>query len=103
MLLVASAEGVRMVMLGGHTVGAADGGPGLPLVNWSTGHGDLRVAHFFGLHAMQLFPLAGLALAATRWRERIQIAVLVALAVAYSVGVWWLFAEATRGIPAVRG
>jgi hypothetical protein len=47
-------------IFGSHTVGAPDGGPGLPGVNWSAQHGDLRIAHFLGLHAMQVIPLFGL-------------------------------------------
>ena len=40
-----------------HTIGALDGSEGLPVINWSTKYGDLRVAHFFGMHALQIIPL----------------------------------------------
>lgn len=37
-------------------------GQGLPLVGWHLSGGDVRPAHFLGVHANQIIPLAGLAL-----------------------------------------
>ena len=45
---------------GSHLVGAATNDVGgLAVMGWSRAAGDLRVAHFFGTHAMHAVPLAG--------------------------------------------
>jgi hypothetical protein len=99
LFLLASFEGVFMVIHGSHTVGAPDGGAGLPLVNWSREHGDLRVAHFAGMHALQVLPLAGYWLAWFKRPEAVQVFYTVGVFVVYLGGMALLFWMAWRGHP----
>jgi hypothetical protein len=85
---------------GAHTVGAPDGGPGLPGVGWSTQHGDLRVPHFFGLHAVQILPL--LAWLLTRQRHRGQTEIVFATAAGYFAVTAVLLWQALRGQPLIH-
>jgi hypothetical protein len=91
--------------LGAHTVGAPDGGPGLPLLGWSTTAGDLRIPHFVGMHALQALLAWHLLLGvlARRW-ERLRPAAirarLVCVAAAGFSGLVVLLTwQAYRGQP----
>ncbi|MEU5402906.1 hypothetical protein ABZ348_26820 [Streptomyces sp. NPDC005963] len=58
----AADRGLGMPIIGGHSVGQVDGGPGMPITNFNTTAGDLRVPHFVGVHAVQALSLIGLLL-----------------------------------------
>jgi hypothetical protein len=101
--LAASAIGGVMIAHGSHSVGVKDGGPGLPIVNWSTSGGDLRAAHFLGLHALQVLPIVGFLIGRhKRWAVRQKTAYVLALSGAYALLIAVLYFQAIHGLPLLR-
>jgi hypothetical protein len=86
----------RMTVSGAHTVGGPDGGPGLPGTGWSLEHGDVRVAHFIGLHAFQALPLLAVALRRRR-SDAARVRAVLAAAVSYAGLFAILLWQALRG------
>ena len=66
--------------IGSHTIGAADGAEGLPIVGWAKKAGDLRIAHFVGMHALQILPIFALLLIILRVREDFHVSLIFQLA-----------------------
>lgn len=94
--------GNRMTISGAHTVGAPDGGPGLPGTGWSREHGDLRVAHFLGLHALQMIPLLSFLVARRGWQEARRIRLTLAASASY-IGLFALLMwQALRGQSVIK-
>jgi hypothetical protein len=90
----------RLAVAGGHTVGAADGGSGLPGAGWSIEHGDLRVPHFLGLHALQVLPLLTLLL--RRRVEAVRVRMILVAGGGYAMLFAILMWQALRGQPLIH-
>jgi hypothetical protein len=78
----------------GHWIGGdLTDATGLPIFKWSTTGGDLRVAHFMGLHAMQIIPFA--AVSGKR-------SVVIATSIAITVITALTYMQALNGIPFLK-
>jgi hypothetical protein len=86
-----------MTISGAHSVGGPDGGAGIPVTGWSREYGDLRVAHFIGLHAIQAFALVALGL--RRWRrpDAVRVKTLFVAAGSYASLFVLLLWQSLRG------
>ncbi|MFN4145898.1 MAG: hypothetical protein ACK4GN_08760 [Runella sp.] len=56
--VIFSFEGFAMGSRLNHSVGALNDNSNLFIIGWSKTVGDLRVAHFIGMHALQVLPIA---------------------------------------------
>jgi hypothetical protein len=100
--LQAAEQGKGMPRVGAHTVGAPDGGPGMPVTGWGADHGDLRIAHFVGLHAMQLLLLGWWLARRASWPQTRQTRLVWVLAASASGIFALVLAQALRGQPFLR-
>lgn len=98
---IGSLAGMIMMINQAHTIGAADGGPGLPILEWSTKAGDLRPAHLAGIFGIQILPLAGWGLHRLMQDRKILAQLVIITGIA---GLWVflfirLFSMAVAGRP----
>ncbi len=102
-IIAGSWVGGQMISQLAHNVGVADGGPGLPLVNWSTVAGDLRIAHFFGLHGLQIIPLFAFWLS-RKWNTttKNQILAVTVFGLLYASWIAFTFYQAKQAMPLIN-
>jgi hypothetical protein len=95
--LESARAGAPMTIIGAHTVGAPDGAPGIPVTAWSSRHGDVRVPHFVGLHALQVLALVAIALRLWRRPEDVRVRVVLAASASYATLFVLLLLQALQG------
>lgn len=95
-------------VVGAHSVGVPDGGPGMPVTGWSTVGGDLRIPHFIGMHALQLLPLLSFTLRAAAARvprlrdAHVRLRLVLIASCWYGVALAVVTWQALRGQPLTR-
>ncbi|RFU45457.1 hypothetical protein D0B32_22865 [Paraburkholderia sp. DHOC27] len=95
--------GVFMSMHMSHWIGGvASDANGLPLLQWSRTGGDLREAHFLGIHAMQIVPMLAALITRDRNRPRAHRNVRL-LCLIYAVTTVATFLQALAAVPPLIG
>lgn len=93
--VIFSFEGALMGGRLSHTIGGPDGNHGIPILNWSRKFGDPRVAHFIGMHALQLLPIVA-------WYFLKNNLAVHILAIAYLLLALATLIQALNGRPFIR-
>jgi uncharacterized membrane protein len=91
--------------VGSHSVGGDDPTGGLFFLGWNSEHGDLRVSHFIGMHALQVLPLLAILLRRVfgpRWGEATRVHVVMLVAAIYASVTALTLWQALRGQSVVK-
>lgn len=91
-----SLEGFVMGAKLSHTIGGPDGESGIPVLNWSTKYGDPRIAHFIGMHALQVLPIVSYYLLKNTL-------VTIILSILYALLAIFTLVQALKGRPLFKG
>ena len=96
LFVVFSLEGFVMGAKLSHTIGGPDGDSGIPILNWSTKYGDPRIAHFIGMHALQVLPVVSYYLLKNTL-------VTIILSILYALLAIFTLVQALKGRPLFKG
>ncbi len=90
------------ITMGSHSVGETDETKRLPLTGWTRTGGDLRIAHFIGLHALQILPLFGFLIRRLKFNYKSGLWIVNAVGLFYLGLVGFTLLQALNGIPLVK-
>lgn len=96
LFVIGSLQGGVMSAINQHSVGAADTAKGIFFLNWNREGGDLRIAHFVGVHALQLIPLFALGM---QYIKRVSVPAVFAFSGVYLLIFTGVLVHALMGRP----
>jgi hypothetical protein len=99
LVVAGSSVGFLMVAANKHSVGGLDGANHLPILGWNRAIGDLRPAHFVGLHALQTLIAISVILRKQHRPQRQSLRVITTASVAIGSLCATLALQASTGRP----